>query len=411
MAGFNGLGMGLGQPCRACRRAQTRSISAENSDRRPRARRHGHRGHRRAWPPASWARAGRSRPRSTSRGGADRHAGRHRRAGRHPAHLADGPPAPLAPVWSCAATGTAKTTPSVETPLGDFFCNGWGERCNVTSLPIAVNPAGGFNSYWEMPFRQHARITVENLSPDEVRGFYYQIDYTLTEVPDDRAYLHAQWRRSNPLPYKAGPHPARRRAGPGALRRHLPGLGRQQQRLVGRGRDQVLPGRRRRTGRPSAAPAPRTISAAPGTSSIPNGRVRRLLDAVPRPAAGDQARRALPSQQRFGMYRWHVMDPIRFAEDLRVTIQALGWRSRLEGQTRYLPLQDDIASHRLLVPDRAARAVPGAAGPERAGSHLDVEMTDVWGREARLIHFVSDNGQKKTSNSSPALPPGEDLEE
>ncbi len=50
------------------------------------------------------------------------------------------------------------------------------------------------------------------------------------------------------------------------------------------------------------------------------------------------------SQQRFGMYRWHVMDPIRFKEDLRVTIQALGWRSEKEGKRRYLPLQDDIAS-------------------------------------------------------------------
>jgi hypothetical protein len=44
------------------------------------------------------------------------------------------------------------------------------------------------------------------------------------------------------------------------------------------------------------------------------------------------------------MYRWNVMDPIRFAEKLRVTIQALGWRTPLEGQKRYLPLQDDIAS-------------------------------------------------------------------
>ena len=50
------------------------------------------------------------------------------------------------------------------------------------------------------------------------------------------------------------------------------------------------------------------------------------------------------SQQRFGMYRWHIMDPIRFREDLKVTIQALGWRSSLEGKRRYLPLQDDIAS-------------------------------------------------------------------
>jgi hypothetical protein len=50
------------------------------------------------------------------------------------------------------------------------------------------------------------------------------------------------------------------------------------------------------------------------------------------------------SQQRFGLYRWHVMDPIRFQQDLRVTIQALGWRASLEGKPRYLPLQDDIAS-------------------------------------------------------------------
>ena len=46
------------------------------------------------------------------------------------------------------------------------------------------------------------------------------------------------------------------------------------------------------------------------------------------------------SQQRFGMYRWHLPDPIRFAERLRVDIQALGWRTG----GRYLPLQDDIAS-------------------------------------------------------------------
>ena len=66
---------------------------------------------------------------------------------------------------------------------------------------MAVNPAGGFNCYWEMPFRKSARITLENLSPDEVRGVYYQVTYTLTEVPETRAYFHAQFRRSNPLPY------------------------------------------------------------------------------------------------------------------------------------------------------------------------------------------------------------------
>ena len=46
------------------------------------------------------------------------------------------------------------------------------------------------------------------------------------------------------------------------------------------------------------------------------------------------------SQRYFDMYRWHIQDPIYFESDLRVTIQALGWRS----EKRYLPLQDDISS-------------------------------------------------------------------
>ncbi len=83
-------------------------------------------------------------------------------------------------------------SPSVETPLGDFFCNGWCQRCNVSSIPIAVNPAGGFNSYWLMPFRNSARITIENLSDEVVNGFYYQITYTLTEIPANCATFHAQ---------------------------------------------------------------------------------------------------------------------------------------------------------------------------------------------------------------------------
>jgi hypothetical protein len=45
------------------------------------------------------------------------------------------------------------------------------------------------------------------------------------------------------------------------------------------------------------------------------------------------------SQQRFSLYRWHVRDPIRFEDDLRITIQALGWQ-----RGKFLPLQDDISS-------------------------------------------------------------------
>jgi beta-glucanase (GH16 family) len=46
--------------------------------------------------------------------------------------------------------------------------------------------------------------------------------------------------------------------------------------------------------------------------------------------------------QRFGLYRWHIADPVRFQKDLKVTIQALGWKTNPPGT--YLPLEDDIAS-------------------------------------------------------------------
>ena len=234
-------------------------------------------------------------------------------------------------------------TPSVEAPLGDLFCNGWCERCNIASLPVAVNPAGGFNSYWEMPFRQHARITLENLSPEETRGFYYQIDYTLTDVPGDRAYFHAQWRRNDPLPYRQvhtlldgvkgqghyvgtyiawGVHNAGW-WGEGEVKFYLDGDA-DWPTICGTGTEDYFGG----------AWDFQHPKGEYGVFSAP-------FSGLPQVIKPDGLYR---SQQRFGMYRWHIMDPVRFQHDLRVTIQALGWRSPLEGKSRYLPLQDDIAS-------------------------------------------------------------------
>jgi hypothetical protein len=236
-----------------------------------------------------------------------------------------------------------EATPSIETPLGDFFCNGWCERCNVSSLPIAVNPAGGFNSYWEMPFRKHARITIENLSPDPVPGFYYQITYALGDIPDDAAYLHTHWRRSNPLPYQTvhtlldgiegqGHYVGTYIAwgvnnngwwGEGEIKFYLDGDD-DFPTICGTGTEDYFGGAWNFEHPPGQY----------GSYSTP-------FLGLPQVIAPDGLYR---SQQRFGMYRWHIPDPIRFQENLRVTIQALGWRSQLEGKRRYLPLQDDIAS-------------------------------------------------------------------
>jgi len=237
----------------------------------------------------------------------------------------------------------SESTPSVETPLGDYFCSGWCQRCNISSLPVAVNPAGGFNSYFELPFRQHARITLENLAPEEVKGFYYSIDYALTEVPADRAYLHAQWRRDNPLPSKSvhtllegvqgqGHYVGTYLAwgvhnsgwwGEGEIKFYLDGDG-DWPTICGTGTEDYFGG----------AWGFEHPKGEYGQFSTPFLGLPQII----KPDG------LYMSQQRFGLYRWHVMDPIRFQSDLRVTIQALGWRVALNGQPRYLPLQDDIAS-------------------------------------------------------------------
>jgi hypothetical protein len=229
--------------------------------------------------------------------------------------------------------------PAIAVPLGDFFCQGWAEFAQVSSVPVAVNPHGGLNSYWEMPFRREARITLENLDEATAATVYYQVDYELTELPGDAGYLHAAWRRSNPLPAgevhtildgvrSAGHYAGTYLAwgsnssgwwGEGEVKFYLDG-DRELPTICGTGTEDYfggawnfdLPG------------------AGYGTYATP-------YLGLPQALAPDGLYR---SQQRFGMYRWHIADPVRFGADLRVTIQALGWRSG----GRYLPLHDDIAS-------------------------------------------------------------------
>lgn len=239
-----------------------------------------------------------------------------------------------------------ETDPSIEVPLGDFFCNGWCVPCDVSSIPVAVNPLGGFNCYWEMPFRKRARITIENLHENEIKNFFYQITYTLTDVPDDCAYLHATWRRSNPVPRKGvhtlldgvvgqGHYVGTYMAwnvhnngwwGEGEIKFFIDGDG-DYPTICGTGAEDYFGGAwcfRDKT----------------GENSVYKPYSTPYLG-LPQITGTDAYRRP---QQRFGMYRWHIMDPIRFEKDLRVTIQDLGITADETGKLRYVPLQDDIAS-------------------------------------------------------------------
>lgn len=88
-------------------------------------------------------------------------------------------------------------TPSVECPLGDFFCCGFGRSYSVNSMPVVVVPRNGFNCYFSMPFQREAKVTIENQNDEVIPNFFYQIDYCLYDsIPKEMGYFHAQWRRS-----------------------------------------------------------------------------------------------------------------------------------------------------------------------------------------------------------------------
>jgi len=229
--------------------------------------------------------------------------------------------------------------PAIAVPLGDFFCQGWASFAQVSSVPVAVNPHGGLNSYWEMPFRDHARITLQNLDEASPVTVYYQVDYELADIPDAAGYLHAAWRRSNPLSTgevhtiidgvrSAGHYAGTYLAwgtnssgwwGEGEVKFYLDGDD-QLPTICGTGTEDYFGGA--------------WNFDVPGAGYTTYTTPYLGLPQVLRPDGLYQ------SQQRFGMYRWHLPDPVSFSADLRVTFQALGWRAG----KRYLALHDDIAS-------------------------------------------------------------------
>jgi hypothetical protein len=232
--------------------------------------------------------------------------------------------------------------PSVECPVGDFFACGWQKYAQVSSLPVCVNPGSAFNCYWEMPFRKRCRITMTNIGADRMT-LYYQINYTLTDVPEDAAYFHAQFRRNNPLPYKEVHTILDGVKGQGQYAGTYMAWGVNNTGWWGEGEIKFFMDGD--TDFPTIC-GTGTEDYFCGSYNFDVGKAtgQREYCEFTTPYAGlPQVIRpdgVYQSQQRFGMYRWHIMDPVRFEQDLRVTIQALGWRS----DKRYLPLQDDISS-------------------------------------------------------------------
>lgn len=230
--------------------------------------------------------------------------------------------------------------PSVECPVGDFFGMHWQTFAPLVSQPVCVNPGSAFNCYWEMPFRQKCRITLSNIAPEDM-VLYYQINYTLTDVPADCAYFHAQFRRTNPLPYKDVFTLVDGIEGRGHFVGTAMGWGVNNANWWGEGEIKFyLDGDR---DWPTIC-GTGTEDYFCGSYNFENKETNQYQEYCTPYAGLHQVIRPdglYASQTRFGMYRWHVMDPVRFEQNLRVTMQALGWR---KNHRRYLPLQDDICA-------------------------------------------------------------------
>ncbi len=246
--------------------------------------------------------------------------------------------------------------PSVETPLGDLFCHGQNQRHTVVSLPIAVNPSGGFNSYWPMPFHKRALVTIENCSSKDIGGFFYQITWSETEIPAEAATFHAQWRRSETT-YESPEH---------VILDGVQGQGHYVGTFLswvalssgwwGEGEIKFY------LDDDNAYPS----ICGTGTEDYFGGawgfHENGVETAFNTPFLGmPLARRTTSQPPAFELYRWHIMDPIRFQKRLKVTIQALGWYP----DGTFQPLRDDIASLGVWY-----QVEPHASYPELPALHL-----------------------------------------
>jgi hypothetical protein len=260
--------------------------------------------------------------------------------------------------------------PSVEVPLGDFFLNGFAAKADVVSLPIVVAPHGGMNCYLPMPFAQRARVTISSEHPADIEAFFFQIDYQLVDaLPAATGTLHVQWRRE-PMTtlgrdytvldgvqgrgkyigtYLAISALEGQWYGEGEMKFYIDGDD-ELPTICGTGTEDYVGGAwgfQREMG--GADPQPVTYS-------TPYFGYPYHATGLP-PGHSPYARATVP---RHGMYRWHLLDPIEFDSDLRVTLQQIGHDGH-----RLFERSDDVSSVAYWYQEEPHGAFPELPAAER----------------------------------------------
>ncbi|GAA1817584.1 glycoside hydrolase family 172 protein [Agromyces neolithicus] len=255
--------------------------------------------------------------------------------------------------------------PSVEVPLGDFFCNGFAERALVTSEPIVVAPTGGMNSFFPMPFRSGARLTLSSDHPADIGHIFFQVDYTTGEDFDDwPGYFHAQWRRSNgttPLgtdhvivddvqgrgtyigTYVALASLQRYWWGEGEVKFYVDDDD-QYPSLCSTGLEDYAGGAWAFQDGLHAEPEPNPITFSAPYFGYPFARWNDTTKA---------SEFITPMLPMHGLYRWHLPDPVFFEQRLKVTVQQIGmWEYGLFERS------DDVSTTAYWYQDAPATTFP-----------------------------------------------------
>ena len=237
--------------------------------------------------------------------------------------------------------------PSVEVPLGSFFCMGHDFAPHtVDSAMVIVAPHRALNCYWQMPFRKHAKFVLSNEGETEAKVIAFKIMYTLKNIPQEAAYFHAQFRYSvttteNPEhtlidnvkgkgvyvgTYIACDVLVSGWWGEGEVKFYIDGDDKYPT-IADNGTEDYFGGAWNFGGDHAFFDHQYTKSEQEFNTmylGVP-------LSKSPNPQG----------PRKYSMYRWHMLDPIGFKEDLKVTIQTLGW---YPNRYRYRPIPIAIGS-------------------------------------------------------------------
>jgi hypothetical protein len=245
--------------------------------------------------------------------------------------------------------------PAIEAPLGDFFANCFGRRDEVISLPIIVEDADSYNSFWHMPFRKGAKIEIVNQGSQNVNLLYYNVDWIEKEVPAETPYFYAQYRQEYPAEHGKD-YVVLETEGKGHYVGTVMAVRTRSPSWFGEGDEKIYIDREEK---PSIW----------GTGTEDYFLSAWGLQRTSTPYFG------VPYFDQWGIvgghtsaYRWHINDPIVFEKGIKVTFEHFGWIGPDENpdykSMSWNEREDDISSvaywYQTGTPTFTARAPGGA---------------------------------------------------